>query len=274
MVSQSLRRRTFFPAHGEGPLVIPLTIPLIIAHRGASALETENTLAAFLRAMSEGADGVELDVQRCATGEVVVFHDDDLVRLAGRPERIGQLSLERLREVRLLRGGEIPTLAETLEACGSSALVNIEIKHAGLLPGGCSALVDSVAEVVARADAGQRVLISSFSPGAIWRWRKVRPDVASGLLFERPRPFHRPWPLRTDLLLPLLHPHAVHPEQTLCTSKSVARWRRQGYAVNVWTVDAPDRIAALADMGASGIITNDPKTARSALTLTRRSSGG
>ena len=224
--------------------------------------------------MAEGADGVELDVQRCATGEVVVFHDDDLVRLAGKPERIDQLSLDKLREVRLLRGGEIPTLAETLEDCGPAALVNIEIKHSGLLPGGCRALVDAVAEVVARADAGQRVLVSSFSPGAIWRWRQIRPDLASGLLFERPRPFHRPWPLRTDILLPLLHPQAVHPEETLCTGDRVARWRGRGYAVNVWTVDAPDRITALAAMGASGIITNDPARARSALTLTRRSAGG
>jgi glycerophosphoryl diester phosphodiesterase len=266
MVSQSLRRRTFFPAAGEGPLVL--------AHRGASALETENTLAAFWRAMAEGADGVELDVQRCATGEVVVFHDDDLIRLAGRPERIGRLSLDTIRGVRLLRGGGIPTLAETLEACGSAALVNIEIKYSGLLPGGCRALVDSVAEVVARADAGQRVLVSSFSPGAIWRWRKIRPDLASGLLFERPRPFRRPWPLRTDLLLPLLHPQAVHPEETLCTPGNVARWRGQGYAVSAWTVDAPDRIIALAAMGVSSIITNDPARARSALTLTRRSAGG
>jgi glycerophosphoryl diester phosphodiesterase len=266
MVSQSLRQPTFFPAGGAGPLVF--------AHRGASLLETENTLAAFRRALAEGADGVELDVQRCATGEVVVFHDDDLSRLAGRPERVERLSLERLREVRLLRGGEIPTLAETLEACGSAALVNIEIKCARLLPTGCRVLVEAVAEVVARAHAGQRVLISSFSPGALWWWRKLRPDVASGLLFERPRPFHRPWPLRTDILLPLLHPQAVHPEETLCTHDSVARWRRRGYAVNVWTVDAPDRIMALAAMGASGIITNDPAKARSALTLTRRSAGG
>jgi len=54
----------------------------------------------------------------------------------------------------------------------------------------------------------------------------------------------------------------------------VARWRARGYAVNVWTVDAPDRITALAAMGVSGIITNDPAGARSALTLTRRSADG
>jgi glycerophosphoryl diester phosphodiesterase len=265
MVWQS-QRRTFSLASGEGPRVL--------AHRGASTLETENTLAAFRRAMVEGADGVELDVQRCATGEVVVFHDDDLHRLAGRRERIAQLSLAALRQVRLLPGGEIPTLAEALGACGPAGLVNIEIKRSGLFPVGCRALVAGVAEVVARADAGSRVLISSFSPGAVWWWRKIRPDVPSGLLFERPRPFHCPWPLRSDSLLPVLRPFAVHPEHTLCTRDSVARWQARGFAVNVWTVDAPERMTALAAMGVSAIITNDPAGARSALTLTRRSAGG
>ena len=259
-------RGNFRPERGEGTL--------ILAHRGASALETENTLGAFRRAMVEGADGVELDVQRCGTGEVVVFHDDDLTRLAERPERIGHLPLNAIREVRLLRGGEIPTLAEALDACGPAALVNIEIKYSGTFPKGCRALVAGVADVVARADAGQRVIISSFSPGAVWLWRKIRPDIACGLLFERPQPFHRPWPLRTDFLLPLLRPLAVHPEESLCTYARVARWRARGYAVNTWTVDAAQRVGALADMGVSGIITNDPAGARAALTLTRRSAGG
>ncbi len=253
---------------GSGPQ------PLVLGHRGSSALETENTLAAFQRAMSEGADGVELDVQRCATGEVVVFHDDDLDRLAGRPEHIAALPLAALREVRLRGGGEIPTLAEALEACGPAALVNIEIKHDGLRPAGCRALVLAVAAAVARAAAAERVLVSSFSPAAVWLWHRQRPDVPCGLLFERPWPWHRPWPLRMDRLLPVLRPAAVHPENGLCTPEAVVGWRRCGYAVNVWTVDEPGRLAALAAMGVSGIITNQPARARSALALTPRSVGG
>ena len=247
--------------------------PLVLAHRGASAQETENTLPAFRRAIALGADGVELDVQRCATGEVVVFHDDDLERLAGRPERVGRLSLGALREVRLPGGGEIPTLDEALAACGD-AMVNIEIKYDGVLPGGCHALVAGVAEAVARAGAAERVLVSSFAPAAVWRWRALRPDVPCGLLFEQPRPFRPPWPVRMDWLLPLLRPTAVHPEARLCTPATVAGWRRRGYLVNVWTVDQPERIAALARMGVSGIITNQPAQALSVLALTRRSSGG
>jgi glycerophosphoryl diester phosphodiesterase len=247
--------------------------PLVLAHRGATAQETENTLAAFRRAMAEGADGVELDVRRCATGEVVVFHDASLHRLAGRPERIDGLPLAVLRGVRLRGGGEIPTLFEALEACGDG-LVNIEVKYDGLFPGDCRALVDGVAEAVARAGAADRVLVSSFGPAAVWLSRTLRPEVPRGLLFERPRPFHRPWPLRSEWLLPLLRPAAVHPEDRLCTPATVGRWRRRGYLVNVWTVDRPERIVALAAMDVSGIITNQPAHALSVLALTRRSGGG
>jgi glycerophosphoryl diester phosphodiesterase len=241
-------------------------LPLVFGHRGASALEIENTLAAFRRAMLDGADGVELDVQRCRSGEVVVFHDDDLSRLAGRPEAIEQLPLAALREVRLRGQGEIPTLTEALDACGASACVNVEIKYAGLRPGGCAALVDAVAVDIERIGCGTRIIVSSFSPVAVWLWRKRMPKLPCGLLFERPRPFRRPWPLRMDRLLPFLRPHAVHPDDELCSPDAVAAWRRRGYLVNVWTVDDPVRQRALAAMGVDGIISNDPGRARAALT--------
>jgi glycerophosphoryl diester phosphodiesterase len=77
-----------------------------------------------------------------------------------------------------------------------------------------------------------------------------------------------------DRLLPVLRPTAVHPENGLCTPDAVVGWRRRGYAVNVWTVDEPGRLAALAAMGVSGIITNQPARARAALALTPRSVGG
>lgn len=227
--------------------------------------------------MAEGADGVELDVLQCATGEVVVCHDEDLGRLAGRPGRIDSLPLAALRQIRLRDGGEMPTLDEALVALGPTGLVNIEIKHVGVRPSGCRALVTAVAEAVGRAGAQHRVLVSSFSPAVVWLWQKQQPSVPCGLLWERPRPWRRPWPLRTDWLLPLLGPFAVHPEVNLCTPAAVAGWRRRGYAVNVWTVDDPARAAVLAASGVSVIITNEPEKTRVALAglaLTPRSGGG
>jgi glycerophosphoryl diester phosphodiesterase len=235
--------------------------PLVIGHRGASAHATENTLAAFARARSDGADGVELDVLLCGSGEVVVFHDDDLARLAGRPDRIARTSYQELRGVSLPGGERIPLLAEVLAATGPDLLVNVELKASGLTRGAIAALVDGVAAVVADAGAGARVLVSSFNPFAVGAWMRRVPTVGAGLLFERdaPLPLRRGWAARW------LQPVAVHPEIVLCTPGRVAGWRRRGYMVNVWTVDGREPVRACRALGVDAVITNDPALTRSLL---------
>jgi glycerophosphoryl diester phosphodiesterase len=236
-------------------------LPVVIAHRGASAVETENTVPAFARARADGADGVELDVMICGTGEVVVFHDDDLVRLAQRPERIPDTPFAVLREVKLASGARIPTLEEVFDACGPDMLVNVELKVPSRGPGRLAPLVDRVAEIVNRSGAGGRVLVSSFHPWAVRLWMKRLPSVPAGLLFEQESslPFRRAW------AAPFLRPSAMHPEMVLCTAERVAAWHRRGYMVNVWTVDAPAAVAECRRMRVDGVITNDPKRTRELL---------
>lgn len=235
--------------------------PLVIGHRGASAREPENSLRAFQRAARDGADGVELDVLCCRSGEVVVFHDDDLLRLAGRPDRVDALALSDLREISLSGGVTIPTLEEAFEACGPELLVNVELKTNGLRDPAVPPLVERVSAIVDRAGAAARVLVSSFSPVAVWHWMRRRRDVPAALLFERDAPV----PLRRAWSLPLLRPFAAHPDQRLVTPALIARLHARGYAVNTWTVDEPARLRALRDLGVDGIITNDPAGARAAL---------
>jgi glycerophosphoryl diester phosphodiesterase len=155
----------------------------------------------------------------------------------------------------------IPTLAEALEACGPALLVNVELKTSGLGDRRLSALVAAVGAVLDRANAASRVLVSSFSPVAVWSWRRRRPDIKAALLFEGEASL----PLRRGWSLPLLRPFAVHPDQRLCTARSLARWHAAGYAVNTWTVDDPARLRALRDLGVDAVITNDPARARAAL---------
>jgi glycerophosphoryl diester phosphodiesterase len=236
-------------------------LPLVIGHRGASARETENTVAAFRRARADGADGVELDVVLAATGEVMVFHDDDLTRLAGRPEAIGDLPYRTLREVQLPGGTGIPTLEEALEACGPDLLVNVELKANQLEHAPIAALVDAVAGVVEATGSGARVLVSSFNPWAVRLWMRRAPAVRAALLFERASML----PLRRAWLAPWLRPAALNPELVLCTQGRVAAWHRRGYMVNVWTVDDPAALAACRRMGVDGVITNDPARSRAVL---------
>ncbi|HXJ20248.1 MAG TPA: glycerophosphodiester phosphodiesterase [Polyangia bacterium] len=218
-------------------------------------------MAAFRQALADGADGVELDVMLCASGEPVVFHDDDLRRLAGRPERIAAMPLRALRDVPLAGGGAIPTLDEALEACGPDLLVNVELKVNEVDPRGTVALVDAVAAVVRRLGAQDRVLVSSFNPFAVGAWRWRAPEVPAGLLFERGSSL----PLRRAWLAPVIRPFALHPEWVLCTPDRVASWRRRGYMVSVWTVDDPEALAACRRMGVDAVITNDPARSRKVL---------
>jgi glycerophosphoryl diester phosphodiesterase len=249
---------------GGGALPPPnqtLIQPLIIGHRGASAHAPENSALAFARARADGADGVELDVLLCKTGEVIVFHDDDLTRLGGRPERIDALSLADLRQIRLRGDARIPTLEEALEACGPDLLVNVELKADGVSTARLATLAERVAEVLARTGTSSRFLVSSFSPRAVGLWMRRARVVPAALLFERAASL----PLRRAWAAPWLRPSALNPELVLCTPPRVARWHARGYAVNVWTVDDEAALRACRDMGVDGIITNDPARTRTIL---------
>src|SRR5512138_3415358 len=185
--------------------------PLVLGHRGASADAPENTLAAFRLAVAQGADGVELDVWRCATGEVVVAHDEDARRVAGVDIRIPDAPLSALRALDVgawkgarFRGERIPLLAEVLEAL-PRALVNVELKSRG---GRDLGLAHAVAEDVHRARAEARVVVSSFDWRLVAAFRLASPDVPTGLLFDGTRA----WWVRTALAIRTLRPAALHPE--------------------------------------------------------------
>ena len=232
--------------------------PLVLAHRGASRDAPENTLAAFLLAHAQGADGVELDVQLCATGEVVCFHDTSLGRITGRPGLLAEAAYSLLRTldagaVKAPRyaGERIPLLAEVLSQTPRDLLLNLELKCEKLDDRGLTAAVISL---VHEAGAGERVLLSSFNPFCLRTARSLAPTLPRALLFHR----EQPWLLRRASLAPLLAPHALHPEAVLATPSAVARWTRRGYTVTCWTVDDPAAARTLWQSGVSGLITNEP----------------
>ena len=232
--------------------------PRVWAHRGDSAHQVENTLEAFAVARDAGADGVELDVRLTRDGEVVVFHDDDLSRLAGRPERVDALTLAELREVRLAGGERVPTLREVLDPWRDLD-VNVEIKSPGA--GKAGALPALVARIVGDAGAAGRVLVSSFDPWALVQMHTALPDLATAFLFHA----RETAASRLGWLGPWVGAAALHPEHVLCDATSVAAWRRAGFVVNVWTVDDPQRLQELGSYGVDGVFANDPAAARAEL---------
>jgi len=228
------------------------------AHRGVSAHLPENTVAALAAARAAGADGVELDVRLGADGEVVVFHDDDLRRLAGQPGRIEDLSRAARAAVRIAGVHPVPTLIEALEACAPLA-VNVELKTTR--PGQGGRLAAAVAALCDRPGLRERILVSSFDPIALAQLRWHAPRLATAYLFHRDQwaPLRRGWPTLA------IGASAVHPDDALVTPARVDAWHALGLAVQVWTVDDPDRLRQLAAWGVDGVFTNDPAAARAAL---------
>ncbi len=251
------------PRGPERPAKPPRTLvlraggrPLVLGHRGASAEAPENTLAAFRLAMEEGADGVELDVWRCATGEVVVVHDEDTRRTAGETLAVPEAPWPTLRGLdagawkgERFRGERIPLLAEALEAL-PGALVNVELKGRP----GDHRVAEAAAHVIRQAGAAERVIVSSFRLGLLAAFRRAAPEVARGFLFEG----SWMWRLRAGLAPRVVGAGAVHPQASLVTPAGASRWRRRGLAIVAWTVDEPAEVGRLAALGASALITNVP----------------
>jgi glycerophosphoryl diester phosphodiesterase len=217
---------------------------LILAHRGASDARLENTLPAFTHALERGADGVELDVQLSRDGEVIVFHDPDLARLAGRQERVENLTWDELARVQLHRDQRIPRFADLLAAWPTDRWLNVELKAGGA----------AVAKEVVRLLAGRPlVILSSFDPRMLLAARAAGSNYEHALLLAAQSP-------------PFLHVQgaqafgcaAVHLDHRLCTAETIQRYRAQGLTVGVWTVNSLLRKQEVAAWGVDRIITDCP----------------
>ncbi|MBS2029818.1 MAG: glycerophosphodiester phosphodiesterase [Deltaproteobacteria bacterium] len=232
--------------------------PLVFGHRGASARAPENTIESFQLAQAEGADGVELDVMVCGSGEVVVCHDLWLDRLANAHVCVVEASLAELRTHNVAAympawrpRAQIPILEEVLEAL-PSLRVNIELKDSRWVDGG---LARKVARIVKDLRAEDRVVLSSFNPLELVRARLFSPTLPQGFLYEQDGPV---W-AQGALIGPLSLAQAVHPEHVLIDEMRVRAWHAAGFAVWTWTVDEPARARTLASWGVDGIITNTPR---------------
>ena len=227
--------------------------PVVIAHRGASGTRPENTLCAFRRAAELGAPMVELDVQLTRDGEVVVIHDLTLERTTDGSGPVRHRSLAEIRRLDAgswfgpsFRGERIPTLAEVLDAIPLD--VNVELK-----PCGADGLEPRALAIVEAAGALDRVVFSSFDPGALERLRACSVRATLAVLWEYdPIPEAVRRAERVDARALHLRKEAVSPDALRAAAVA-------GLPVRVWTVNAPAEFTRLAAAGVSGIFTDHPE---------------
>ncbi len=233
-------------------------MPWIIAHRGASDYEPENTLRAFHRAIELGADIIELDVHLSADGHVVVIHDEDVSHTTDGEGRVSDLTLDDLRRLDAGKGEPIPTLQEVIDLARGQCRLYIELK--------APATPRPVAGLLRANRFEAQAIIGSFQTPLIRQSRALAPGIPTSLLVgpgvEDPAAdaltagaayVHLCWEHRSD-----------NPAEFL-TPDLLSRIRRHRLGVILWHEERPEVIEALRGLDVDGICSNRPDLLRALL---------
>lgn len=245
--------------------------PFIIGHRGASRVAPENTLAAFRRALDDGADGIEFDVRLARDRVPVIIHDDTLRRTALIEGRVATLTSIELGEIDVgtwfnlrhprraraeYRRERLPTLAVAFEMVKErGARLYVEMKCA---PHEASALARAVATLINEHSFAGRAVVESFNLDSIAEIKRIDSSLRTAALFE-PK-LSRPLPSMLNIIARAeacgADELALH--RTLATRRIVEEAQRRGMSTVVWTADRPAWIGRARAYGINAIITNDP----------------
>ena len=224
-------------------------LPLIIAHRGASADAPENTLAAFKLAWEQGADGIECDVRLTADGRIVCLHDPGTGRVAGRDLIVSESTLAELTQVH-----PIPTLNEVLALVPHNKRIYIEIKSG-------KAIIEPLEKVLGdSALKPEQMILISFVGNVISGVKKRLPHYKAHLLTVFPE--GQTWDAGTANLIRRVK--ALNADGAdVCVDRKLDRpfvdaLHEAGLECHVWTVDDPAIAKRLADAGVDSITTNRP----------------
>ncbi|MBS2000765.1 MAG: glycerophosphodiester phosphodiesterase [Candidatus Obscuribacterales bacterium] len=246
-------------------------LPQVVAHRGGRVWAPENTLAAFKKSVELGADGIELDIHRCKTGELVVIHDESVDRTTDGSGFVKDMSLSQLRalsagakwapasQLRKLSAGipyssefkneKLPLLTEVFDLVKGKLTINIEIKNAPVdYPG----IEDDLIALLKKYPYPDKIMVSSFDHDVIRRFHEKAPQYKCAIL--------------TDCILSDVGSYAKsvgadnwNPGFGDFRTDAAKRAHEAGLKVNVWTVNAPEEWKSAVAMPVDGIITDDPE---------------
>ncbi len=245
--------------------------PDVIAHRGSSGMAPENTVVANELAIEQGADFVEIDVQRTRDGRLVNFHDCTMERTTNVEEvfpgrssyRVSDFTWSQLRRLDAgswfhedFAGEPLMTVGQVVSQVDGRTGLLAEISPCGHYEGIATDLAEFLQSrpgYVARALASDRLAVQSFELDDAQEFNALLPGVPIGLLdAERP----------TDAELVALSAWAdqVNPQYTVTDQALVDRVHELGMAINVWTVNEPGAMRAMVALGVDGIITDYPQS--------------
>ena len=229
----------------------------IIAHRGASQIAPENTIAAFRKALEQGVNWVEFDVSLLGDNTPVIHHDDTLDRCT---DRTGSLSDIARSDLRTIHAGKlhgraysketIPTLEAALDLFEATGMyANLEMKPHDSPPGALAYVVSNA--LAARVWSTERIIVSSFDHDELAALRIRMPEIPIAALWVEPQSDFRK--VLTDLKAAAIHLHYPHLSQSLLQEAT-----SYGFDVRVYTVNDTKVMAPFRDLGLGSVITDHP----------------
>ncbi|MFC1680892.1 glycerophosphodiester phosphodiesterase family protein [Pseudomonadota bacterium] len=230
---------------------------LVVAHRGAAGSAPENTLASVRRAIADGADWVEIDVQESRDGHVVVIHDSDFMKLAGDPLKVWDGDLAEIQKIDVggwfgeaFAGERVPTLQQVLEEIRGRSKLLIELKYYGH----DQTLEQRVVDIVEAAGMAEDIVVMSLDREGIQKLQALRPDWVTGLLAAT---------ALGDLTRVEVDFLAVN--AGMASAGFIQRTHAAGKKVLVWTINDAASLYKWMSMGVDGVITDEPALAREVL---------
>ena len=223
---------------------------LNIGHRGAKGHVAENTIASIKKAIELGADGIEIDVFRCLTGEIVLFHDKTLDNLSNGTGYIVEKSLSELKELNILGSKHsIPTLEEVIKSIGKEVFLNIELKGPDTSKGSLEMVNKYVKSGKIKLS---NILFSSFNWNELVKLRNLDSDVKIALITGED-------PLEAISPALSLNAIAINPNYKKLNKDNVQKIFSSGLKIYTWTVNNKLDIIKVKDLKVNGIITDFPE---------------
>ncbi|MBE9504662.1 MAG: glycerophosphodiester phosphodiesterase [Proteobacteria bacterium] len=220
---------------------------LRIGHRGACGYEPENSLRSFKKALTLKVDMIELDVQLCRSGELVVIHDSKVDRTTDGIGSVAKKSLEQLKKLDAGKGGSIPLLPEVLDLVDNRIIVNIELKGKRT----AEPVSVLIKKYLHKGWDKDNFLLSSFSREELIDARENSPNLNIGVNITS---------LKKDTMqfARSLGACSIHPSLQITTKKLVDEIHRQGMKVFVWTVNEEKDIARTKEINVDGCFSDYP----------------
>ena len=225
-----------------------LVFPMIkIGHRGANGYELENSIASFKKARELDVDMIELDVQCCASGELIVMHDKKIDRTTTGSGYLSDLTLTDLQQYQLNNGEPIPTLRNVFDFIDKKIAIDIEIKGQEC----AQKVIDLIGEYVSRGWQYKHFLVTSFDHHQLQHIQQHAPEIPLGVLIVG-------MPLDYATCATELNATTIVACKDFINQVFVDDAHKRGLKIFVFTANEPDEITCLKKLGVDGIISDYP----------------